>query len=245
MDLTTRAKEIAEFLGVSIDVAEERLSRGFHANHALVAEDFIGAGVDVNSPSQLLNWYRTTDAYIWELSAYHLEPGFNYMGMCEGYATHLLNAGKSTVMCLGDGIGDLSMHLRSRGLDPTYHDLADSKTALFAQEIARKNNLVSQLYLSHNWVPPRPSTQYDAVIALDFFEHLVNVEEYVRAVHDLLKTEGLFSAQNAFACGDAEHGNSIPMHLSINNHWAEDWDGLLESVGFELIPNSGGWWFKK
>lgn len=244
MDLETRANEVAKFLGVNVESARQRLSQGFHANHALVAEDFNGAGVDVNSPEQLLNWYRTSDAYIWELSAYHLEAGFNYMGMCEGYATHLLNAGKSDILCLGDGIGDLSMHLRSRGLNPTYHDLAGSKTAGFAMSLAGSNNLVSPTILTNGWDAPIGTEDFDAVVALDFFEHLINVEEWVNAVYALLRDGGLFSAQNAFACGDAEHGNSIPMHLSINNHWTDDWDGLLQSIGFTLIPESGGWWQK-
>lgn len=242
MNIEDRAREISEFLMVPYNAAFERLSMGFHFNHAKVAEDFKSKNVDVNDGDALLNWYRTSDAYIWELSAYHLEPGFNYVGMCNGITSGFSARGKTDVLALGDGIGDLSIVMHDGGLNVTYHDLANSLTSNFAQKLFAGRQISKNL--TENWEPNLGSRKYTAVVALDFFEHLVNVEQWVEAVYKSLKKGGVFLAQNAFAIGDAEHGDSIPMHLSINNRFENDWGPLLNTIGFKL-EEASGWWIKE
>lgn len=219
-----------------------RLAKGFHENHRLVAEDFNEAGTDVNDPESLLNWYRTTEAYIWELTTYHLDERFNYSGMCDGVASHLKGAGKKSVLALGDGIGDLSMRCAEEGLAATYHDLEGSRTAEFAMYRFNRAGAKVNTLFTDSFDPILGARKFDAVVALDFFEHLVNVDSWVMAVYKTLKKGGVFQAQNAFSCGDAENGNSIPMHLSINNKYTDEWDGLLEEIGF--VNQNNGWWQK-
>lgn len=249
-DVQDRATEIATFLGQPVDGAVARLGEGFGANHMRVAQDFRAA--NPQSDDRLLEWYRQTPAYIWELTAYHLDRGFNYRGMCQGILEHLRTHQKSRVLCLGDGIGDLTIQLREGGLSPTYHDLLGSLTAEFAAfRVARrelKDPPVTFL-LTGTWDPPSvadwpPEEQvpFDAVIALDFFEHLVNVEAWAQRVYELLAPGGLFLAQNAFGIGDLEHEGSIPMHLTINNKYVTEWEPLLRRIGF--VPADGGWWTK-
>lgn len=238
-DIDRRAAEIAVFLGLPVTETTERLRQGFGSNHAMVAQDFVEAGTPATEEA-LLDWYRKTDAYIWELSAYHLDRGFNYEGMCRGIAVHLVNAGKQYVTALGDGIGDLTIILAQAGLSPIYHDLSGSRTAEFAEN-RFPGELDVLMCLTDDWTP-RLVPGNDAIVALDFFEHLPNVEEWAQACADSLNPGGLFLAQNAFAIGDPEHGGSIPMHLSSNNHFEQDWGLLLEAVG--LQQDVGGWWVK-
>lgn len=233
--IQSRAREIHAFLNLSYDDVLSRLARGFHHNHKLVADDF---DADVNDEQSLIDWYRRTDSYIYELSAYHLDDGFNYMGMCEGIAQHLKTSGKTVVLVLGDGIGDLSMILKEEGLTPVYHDLNGSKNAEFAAFRFRSAGLDIDLLLGDSFDPTLPGG-FDAVVALDFLEHVVNVDEWVHAIHDCLNAGGIFLAQNAFGIGDEEHGNSIPMHLSINNKYVTEWGNLVRSVGFNDLGN--GW----
>jgi 2-polyprenyl-3-methyl-5-hydroxy-6-metoxy-1,4-benzoquinol methylase len=243
MDIEILSKEIAEFLNIDPAESKKRLAKGFHENHKLVAEDFVKNKVDVNNPSSLLNWYKNTEAYIWELSSYHLEPMFNYSGMCAGIAQGLKSTGRSSVLCMGDGIGTLSLECYRNNLHVTYHDLKDSKTCNFALSRFDKAGAEVGTLFTDNWNPVLGKDSFDAVVALDFFEHLVNVEEWVEAVYKCLKKDGAFIAQNAFAIGDAENGNSIPMHLSINNKYAEEWGNVLLKTGFKLHSNNS-WWIK-
>jgi len=255
MSLTDdRAIEVSMFLGVNYEQANRRLGFGFGYNHARVAEDWRRS--NPKTDDEILEWYRRTDAYIWELSAYHADAGFNYSGMCNGIAEHLKRAGAETALCLGDGIGDLSLTLHRNGLKAIYHDLLDSKTAnfaLFRFVLERGKCLVTEerggiwptidVCLSEGWNPPRlPGKKIDAVVALDFFEHLPNVEEWVVAMKEALVPGGLFMAQNAFGIGDEEHEGSIPMHLTRNNRFVTDWVPMLERLGF--IRQEGGWWRK-
>lgn len=244
MTIEQRAKEISEFLNIDYNQSLVRLRAGFHHNHHLVAKDFIDNNTNVKDDDSLLNWYRQTDSYIWELSAYHLDEGFNYSGMCEGIAKHLSNLKRKNVLSLGDGIGDLSIRIAEEGINATYHDLEGSKTAGYAMHrFSKRSDLSIGTLFTEGWAPKLGANVFDAVVALDFFEHLVNVEDWVKAVFVSLKSGGVFMAQNAFAIGDEEHGNSIPMHLSVNNKYEKEWDTLLPKVGF-FRDASSGWWAK-
>jgi len=249
--LDDRGDELAAYFGTPAPDARAKLGLGFGALHGKVAEDWRAA--DPKTDEQILQWYRDTPAYCWELSAYHIDPGFNYIGMCTGIAQHLKTAGARRVLCLGDGIGDLTAVLGEHGLDPIYHDLGGSLTAQFAAFRFQRRGATPWMLLTSGWAPLEGVSydalypKADAVIAHDFFEHLTNVAEWARACYALLAPGGLFLAQNAFAIGDPDHGGSIPMHLSRNNKYADDdgsgragWDTLLDEIGFERT-GQGNW----
>lgn len=246
-----RAIELAMFFKLDIDTIRAELGTGFQHFHSQVAESFRHA--NPQNDEQLLAWYRETSTYIWELTAYHLDAGFNYMGMCDGIRLHLANTLLKPsddralhVLCLGDGVGDLSLFLNeSSDFVGYYHDLAGSMTAEFAAlRYFRRygTSYENRFVLSADWTPPTPSVQMDAVIALDIFEHLPNVEAWVQACFEMLRPGGLFMAQNGFAMGDDEHGGTIPMHLTRNNHYEVDWDPLLERTGFVRVTEGQTWW---
>ena len=234
-NLHGRATELALFLGADQDECLDRLQDGFGALHAAVAADFRAAAPQ--GDDDLLAWYRQTEAYIWELSAYHADPGFNYAGLCAGISERLQSVDATRVLCLGDGIGGLTLHLHREGLEPVYHDLARSRTAEFAafrfwmhtgQEMSR--------VMTEGWTP-EIGEGYDAIISLDFLEHCVNVDGWVTAIEAALKPGGLFFAQNAFAIGSGPDG-SIPMHLTENDRYEHDWLPLLDASGFEQISDN-------
>jgi len=252
-ELIERAREIAAFLGIPESDAVERLSKGFGYQHQAVNDDFRRANPQTDEA--LLNWYRSTEQYIWELAAYHIDPGFNYAGMCAGIAERLKAEGAVNVLCLGDGIGDLTLSLKESDpnrFDPVYHDLSGSKTAAFALwRIQKVNHSKGRSVLNVHSIltdgcGPEPIGSayrelFSAVVSLDFMEHCVDVPSYVRAVYNVLKPGGLFCAQNAFAIGSGPDG-SIPMHLSINDKYEKEWDPLLFSLGFQQISSN---WYRK
>ncbi len=255
----TRAQEIAAFLGIPEADAAKRIAKGFGYQHQRVNDDF--RRCNPRTDEELLNWYRTTEEYIWELSAYHADEGFNYSGMCGGIITRLKNEGAQRVLCLGDGIGDLTLAFAESGYATgprpmscpavIYHDLADSKTAEFAKAriMAATGEFIGSL--SSGFEPSLGTDLYDAIVSLDFLEHVTDVPAWCRAIHAALKPGGLFCAQNAFDCGSGNDG-AIPCHLSVNDKYAHAaphtngralWDHLLiEELGFDQLgPN----WYRK
>lgn len=233
-----RAEELAMFLGISESRAFDKLARGFAALHAEVTEDFHRFGAGENA-DKLRDWYRTTESYIWELSAYHDDERFNYAGMCKGIADRIrLEFPYGRVACLGDGIGDMNLAMHSARLGSYYHDLENSRTAEYAA-FRYWRNTGHLMRCQFNFLGS--VCDYEAICAADFLEHVHCVDSWVRAIHTALVPGGLFFAQNAFACGSGPTG-SMPMHLAENDHWEHDWDPLLKSVGFEQIASN---WYRK
>lgn len=240
-DLYYRAREIAAFLRIHTDVVS-KLSLGFAHLHGEVAADFRKSNPR-DDPNALTEWYRNTEEYIWELTAYHCHPGFNYSGMCKGIIDRLKADGKHQVLCLGDGVGTMTIAMKDAGLTPFYHDLLGSKTAQFAYSRfdMRFGGVDHEGWLTDSFDPVRADGEFDAIVSADFLEHVPNVEEWVRAIYTGLKPGGLFFAQNAFNCGSGPEG-SIPMHLTVNDHWEKDWDPLLALTGF--VQESSNWYRK-
>jgi len=236
-DLAYRAKQIAVFFGISDARALATLNQGFGALHNAVADDY--RKVNPQGDEALLRWYRTTDAYIWELSAYHCDERFNYAGMCDGLAGRLTTLDAKRVLVLGDGIGDITGALRARGIDATYHDLAGSRTAEFAQfRYWAKTNETLPTLLSDGWTP-NLGEGWDAIVSFDFLEHVTDVPAWAAAIRNALVPGGRLFVQNAFNCGSGDRG-SIPMHLACNDRFEKDWDPLMAQIGME--QESSNWY---
>lgn len=247
--LSYRVKELAAFLRVHKDAVAAKMSVGFGTLHQAVTEDF--HRVNPVGEEELLEWYRRTESYLYELTAYHSDAGFNYRGMVTGITSALKSKGVGRVLCLGDGTGDLSLAVHEAGMLASYNDLSGSLTASFAESrffMRLGDRWARELYAlrSMTFVPPEPMIEgrppvFDAVVSLDFLEHVVNVDEWIKAIYKNLKPGGFFCCQNAFNMGSGPDG-AMPMHLSINDHYEKDWDPLLFSLGFVQLASN---WYQK
>jgi dTDP-4-dehydrorhamnose reductase/2-polyprenyl-3-methyl-5-hydroxy-6-metoxy-1,4-benzoquinol methylase len=245
--------ELALFFGVTLEEASAKLAQGFGPLHEAVTKDWntainrwTGERRAPMDEDEVLHFYRTTEAYIWELSAYHEDPGFNYAGMCEGIAQCLISNGCKRVLCLGDGIGDLTLALHRAGLRPRYHDLAVSRTLQYARfRFWRQTGQEMEIDAQNGFMPDFLDG-YDAIIALDFLEHLPNLEEWMTEIHAALVPHGLLMARNAFGKGSGRDG-SMPMHLAANDRFEDvaEWEKLCRSAGFEKYdPSTPDWWIR-
>jgi len=240
-DLQDKVLELALFAGLTHEAAAVKLSRGFRKLHQDVAADFRRA--NPQDDQALLEWYRKTDAYLWELSAYHADPGFNYSGMCHGISAHLKGLGVKSVLILGDGVGTMTIHFAREGMDATYHDLVGSRTAAFgAFRYWRQLGIEMPVCLTSGWAPELRG-QHDAIVCSDFLEHVTDVPAWVAAIKGCLRPGGVLFSQNAFgpAMGSGTNG-SIPMHLQRNDRFEKDWDPMLSQIGF--VQDSSNWYRK-
>lgn len=240
-ELQQRAREISVFTGQPYGKCFDRLARGFNILHEEVSQDF--RLCDPKTDEDLLEWYRGTEQYVWELSAYHADRGFSYGLMCDGIATHLKSTGAQRILCLGDGIGDLTLTMLRAGFDATYHDLSDSRTAAFGLARIEMHHGWPKAVLTGGWDPDiiRASGKYDAVVSLDYLEHVTNVPDWAAVIHDVLNPGGQFCSWDAFGCGSGPDG-AIPMHLARNDRFAKEWESHLAGLGFIQISDD---WFRR
>ncbi len=234
-----RAKELAQFFGMTETEALAKLKLGFGYHHAEVTADWKRANPQTDD--EILEWYRKTSSYCWELSSYHLDERFTYMEMCAGISEALRAKGVNRALCLGDGIGDLTIKLRQDGIEAVYHDMPGSQTAQFADQ--RMTEYLGHPH-SHEFDDPkymRVPRGYDAIVSLDFLEHVKSVPDWTKEIYASLRPGGYMMCQNAFACGSGPDG-SIPMHLSENDIYEKTWDPLCSEIGFVQISSN---WYQR
>lgn len=244
LDYEIRCKELSEFFGMSLEDVKTFLNKGFFPHHANVAIDW--NKYNPVKEDEITAWYSNTDTYIWELTTYHLkEFEFGpYFGNVMLTVKNIINRYSPGFRCidLGGGIGDLAIYLAMEGKDVTYYDIP-GRTMDFAKFHYNywKNfsNKLNVRFVESNGFPESMGDgEYDTIIGTDFFEHLVDVEGYVKKCHELLKDSGILIAYNAFGEGSPNKGNSIPMHLSVNDKYVNEWNSLLDKIGFEKIENN-------
>jgi len=246
MTAEQRARELAQFFGISETDALAKLNLGFGYHHTEVTADWNRANPQTDE--EILEWYRTTDSYIWELSAYHEDVNFAYMKMIGGISESLRVKGVNRVLCLGDGIGDLTLSLACDGLAATYHDLAGSRTSRFALE--RLNYHLGRewgkfgMNMTTGWNPFNYSVndKYDAIVSLDYLEHLTRPDLWMRQIYAALNPNGWALLQNAFAIGSGPDG-SIPCHLARNDKYETEYGPLMLEIGF-VQEGTSNWWRK-
>jgi SAM-dependent methyltransferase len=226
---------ISGFMKMPIAQVLTRLGRGFWNNHVDATVDFVESGADPTNRESLINWYKQTDSYIWELGAWHW--GDRGKGItAENKEVFDACVGKvQDVLVLGDGIGTMSMQLKERGVNPTYNDLAGSRTAAFAQY--RFQNSIPVL-LTDDFEPRLgPPEQFDAVVAHAFFEHIPNIPDWLTAIHGILRPNGLLFVRNDWITGTSadQRTVAIPMHLESNLEVGREWHSLVPQYGFDLV----------
>lgn len=238
--LFASAVDVAMFKQVPLLESRRELELGFRHWHSVLNEswrrDVKAMRGGAYEAEEILAWYRKTQHYIMELSTYHNDAGFNYIGMLTGIANRLLDDGKRRVLVLGDGIGTATRTFMQNGLDPVYHDLSGSETQRFAtMSYWRRTGCAMQRSLTVDFDPtPLALQMYDAVVTLDFLEHVPNVPEWVKMIRKVLPPGGLLFFQNAFNIGSE---GAIPCHLKVNDRYEKDWVPLLEEHGFRVEGN--------
>ena len=235
-----KALEIALFLEMDEAAARRKLAQGFGPLHKAVSDDFDAANPQTDEA--LLDWYRGTTSYIWELTAYHEDAGYNYTGMVKGIVDRLKGI-DGEVLCLGDGVGTVTLALRDAGVKAVYHDLAGSRTAAFAEfRLWRRHGRVGDTECTPTWEPALSKGRYAATVSLDFMEHVTDVPAWTRAIHESLKPGGVSLFQNAFGLGSGPDGG-MPMHLERNDRYIKEWTPLMAQVGYAQVGTSN-WWMK-
>jgi len=195
--------DLSSFTGMTADDCLERL-RDYSSNELADA----WRGKNPSSPSEIMEFYRSTDSYVWELMQWHASaaraPYWDALYSFVDY--HPSSSGFRCVFDFGCGIGTDALFLAERGYEVTAVDV-DGPALEFARHRFAQRGLHAQFVESTSEIP-EPGQLFDAAVCFDVFEHLSDPLTAAQALVDGLRPGGILLQQGAF--GDDE---VRPCHL--------------------------------
>jgi SAM-dependent methyltransferase len=175
-----------------------------------VRKDFDARGIDLEDRQRVLDFYRDTPSYIFELTAanYQVETLSNYMRTLNV----LRNDGIGTVLDYGAGIGTFVLLCARIGIDCTYAELESQtfrygawRASLHAGSAARVSFVEIQ---DDGHVPPG---QWDAVICTEVLEHVFEPETLLDGLIERVRPGGLLVVSESYDYVD-EFCTHLPRH---------------------------------
>jgi len=160
-----------------------------------------------NSEAEIVRYYARTERYLYELAI--LETKRSRVKRFIKTANLLSFIGVRKVLDYGGGIGGLVIFLRQRGFECDYLDVP-GHTFNFALFRFKQNGISPRTFDATRDVEPG---NYDAVCAMDCFEHLFDLESALKKISRLLRDGGYLIQSSAF------HGGGI--HLKKNEKYSD------------------------
>lgn len=223
-DLAERfAGELAEFFGIPLTEARERLWEELHSPGSLVANAWRAA--DPRTPEEIAGFYQTTDSYAYDLAADHSR--IRRREFWDVLQKRIDRCGSGLrILLYGDGIGTDSLALARQGHRVTYFDLP-GVTSDFARFRFRKAGLGDRITALSS-TDQIPEDTFNAAICIEVLEHLPDPVEAMRLLHRALVPGGIAIITESFHVVDEQ----FPSHLESNLRFAGRTHQLMEGIGF-------------
>lgn len=183
--------------------------------------------VKPQTPAELINFYRSSDLYIWDLTQWHASAEHDkYRHALQWFTANHPPHAFGRVYDFGCGIGTDALYLAARGYDVTAVDVG-GPVLDFARHRFRRRGLSAQFVESHSAVP-EISGQYDAIVCFDVFEHLPEPLAAARRLVSALRPGGVLLQRGGFGGSDER-----PYHLQsgIERYGGIKWHIHLTGLG--------------
>lgn len=183
-------KELAEYTGRPWELVKLRCE-GAAAELAWLWPQYDG----------VLAFYRETDLYIFDLTFYQTMLGKNN---AHNWLRHMIKKhGWKTMLDFGGGTGEWSIIAAKAGCKVTYVDVEGSKTMEYARWRFKQHGVDVDCLGEDAW----PLDPFDAIIAMDVFEHL---EAPVPLIEQFAgQSKFLFANPN-----EVKYNDLYPQHIS-------------------------------
>ena len=195
--------DLASFTEMTTDDCLERL-RGYSTNEMADA----WRAKNPSSPSEIMEFYRSTDLYVWELMQWHASVARapHWDALYSFVEAHPPSHGFRRVFDFGCGIGTDALFLTERGYEVTAVDV-EGPTFEFARHRFNRRGLNARFVESTSEIP-MPSEVFDVAVCFDVLEHLSDPLKSAQALIGALRPGGILLQQVAFG-----HNNDRPCHL--------------------------------
>ncbi len=231
-------EDLSTFTGMTIEECRDRLQ-----SYSMQEHSDAWRRANPRTPEEILDFYRSTDLYVWELMQWH--ASVDRLPYWEALKTFVQRfpprAGYRRVLDFGCGVGTDGLYLASHGYDVTLVDV-DGPAFRFAKHRFARRGLHATFRESRSIVP-EVAAEYDVVLCLDVFEHLPDPLEAVQRLVGALRDQGILLQEAAFDAGD-----SRPCHLAEGRRrfgglrWGVELAALgLRSDAPLLYRKTAGW----
>lgn len=185
--------------------------------------------------SKMDAFYTNTDAFIFELSAWHstYERHIWKINMVNHFNYYVTSNKKLKILMIGDGIGYDSLYIynyliSNNEFELNYFEFDNSKSFKFAKNLfldKKANiNMIGQLDLIRK-------NYYDIIVCLDVLEHVPNPEVVIKNFFDYLNGGGVVYVSEGF--------KSIvllrPTHLKCNMRYVGNLIKMFSNKGFCFV----------
>lgn len=196
--------DLAAFTGMTREDCRRRVESYTLGEHAQAWQQR-----DPRTAAELLDFYRTSDFYIWELMQWHASHDrLPYWHALEDFVQRFpVDRGFRRVFDFGCGIGSDALFLAARGYDVTLVDVEGPAFRLARHRFERRG--LCGRFVESRSAMPEPDQTYDAVICFDVLEHLPDPLAAAARLVDALRPGGVLLQSAAFGSRD-DH----PCHLA-------------------------------
>jgi len=192
-------REAAEFLGVTVDEAWQRLEGAPER----FKDEWIQSRIDISDPEMVARFYNQSDAELFELINWHASDPIHYRTLI--VRDYALESPGRACLDYGSGIGNDAIVFGEAGYSVTLADISDILLA-FAEFRCRRRRIPTRTIDLKR--VSLPSNAFDVILCFDVLEHIPAPIDTVREMRQALGPDGLFVMHAPFG-DDPEH----PMHV--------------------------------
>ena len=231
-------RKLIEWIAHLTHAPEEQVRRRLHREECSIGsnvrDDLRRRGIKYHVWSErLLDFYRETDAFLYELVAWNRHP--DKLAMRCWVANILAFQGeRRRILCLGDGLGFDSLYLHRVGHEVTYSELSQLSSR-FARKLFGFSGV--NLAMFHEDAGQLPPDSFDVVACLDVLEHVPDPPLLLGHLARAIRPGGFLVISAPFWMLTRE----CPTHLRDNRKYSGRLISLARAHGLRLYDGRWIW----
>tara|TARA_B100000949_G_C14148839_1_gene393868 strand:+ start:31 stop:783 length:753 start_codon:yes stop_codon:yes gene_type:complete len=235
LDLIESLKEISEYLNKDFDYVLNEYNNvkekypGFVKWSHLSAEEWNQKKIDQSNMQEVMEFYRKTPNYIFELMEYHSTDSKQKLSqtVIELIKEHEFK----TILDFGAGICQDSIVAVREGLEATAADIPGKTFDFGKWRIKKYNNSINTIDI-HDETPLEKS--YDAITCFEVLQHVVNPEKTLLHLIDHINLDGRLFITTRFR-------NNYSLALNHNEYLEDEFDEFIKKCGLEIEDKRYMW----
>lgn len=235
MNLIESLKEISEYLNKDFDYVLNEYNNvkekypGFVKWSHLSAEEWNQKKIDQSNMQEVMEFYRKTPNYIFELMEYHSTESKRKLSNTVIELCKRENI--KTILDFGAGICQDSIIGSKSGFDVTAADIP-GKTFEFGQWRIRKHKAAVQILEIHDETPLKE--KYDGITCFEVLQHVIDPEKTLNHLNQHLHSSGTLFITTRFK-------NNYSLALKNNERYEEELEDLVKRCRFNIKLKKHMW----